>query len=75
MIWGDGVLDNIVIWQPKVKGKRNSNAQPYVCARGKNDTSGSPGLRGILFCAYLTFAARQLCVIITPFEKPVVPEV
>ena len=71
----DGVLERIVIWHPYVNGKRNSKAHPYVWARGKNETTGSPGLSGMWFWANLTLAVRLLCVNITPLGNPVVPPV
>jgi len=60
MILGEGILFKKVIWQPIVTGNKNSNVHPKTWAIGKKDTIVSPGSRGILSLAKITFADKLL---------------
>ena len=46
-ICGDGTLVTIVMWQPKETGNRISNANPNMCAIGRNDTKRFPAFKGM----------------------------
>src|SRR5690554_1429247 len=75
MICGDGVRVRKVMWQPVIKGHRNSKRQPLAWAMGRKETMRSPATRSKVSEAYCTLDQMLRWGSNTPFEKPEVPEV
>jgi hypothetical protein len=73
---GDGILVKKYKWQPRENAWSKSIVKPYMWASGSIATTLSPACRHSKWSIqYCTFDENALSGIITPFEKPVEPEV